>query len=549
MLNRRDLMTFGGASIFLSLLGSSLNTLKKSEGKNNLNFINKNDQQNYIQINLYGGPSRWVFDSLLTPYDNDFFPTPMVGTQFSDDLGNMSYKTKKISGINFPSLWSDKISGQRGPIGFENLIDNTIFIRGVDTKASGHPQASTKTVRPNSAGDSLHGIISDNSSSPLSSIIMGSNPVTRSFQSQKRGAVQVDIGQRKMFEGIFRNFHVKTDNPNKLINEALKILNVNKGKNSQYVKSLTESSELLFDDFERFNSEYLHLLKKYEQLVKMTLHDLNIPGVNDFKLPGLKESDIRKNQNVMDKFGRYKLDYQTMFFGNDLRDNLKNVHLGFIPKQFALMEFMITNGLSNSFLISTPKEMGDLLYNVENRNNFLLSSFDNGSKNKTRDEVININMDTHDTGSIMGLVSTSMFFKGLSSCLSEFISVLKRKELFEKSLIHITSEFERIPEKDLHGSAHNEKSHTSTFLSGKIKSPSVHGNIFIGDKEMGTIGTSAPIKEIKRELNQDDIAETITGLLNIPSPVRRSEKIIKEVNGKWVAQLPKAKNLEGSSVF
>jgi hypothetical protein len=542
--SRRKFVTLGAASAFLGMLYPVLQSSKKLNKVSQLDFRNKVNDKNYIQINMYGAPTRWNFDSLLDPQGKGVIHDPSVGTSFKDDLGNLQFKQKKHGKYYLPELWDSSVAGLAVDQKLSSLLPNMIFMRGVDPKTVGHPQSSVKTVRANMRGQSLHGLNSNSSSSPLPSVLMGNNPATRAFRGDNRSAIHLSLTSKNLFKDLFKIFHNSSSVETSEVQGIIKKL---KKKDPSYFKNMQTSTELFFDEIDVFNDEYMRLFNKYTYLVSRTLHDIPIEGVNDFKQAGLKKKDFSKLSAPLDKFGRFALDSQHIAFGDDLREMFKTSNLGSLPHQFALTEFLITRRLSNSFLLTTPNEIGRLLYNVDNRSNASLSSFSNGFYKSSNSPFLDISMDTHQTGSTINLYLTSMFFKGLGSCLVELVSALKRENIFDQTLIHLTSEFDRVPENNLAGSSHNDRAHSSSFISGKIRETSVIGNTFLGNKRLGSIGTCAPLKSLGRSLTQDDMTETLSNLLEIPSPVRRSVSLIKDSPSGWVSTLPEAKNIEGAS--
>lgn len=543
MANRRQFISLGAASAFVSMLYPALKYSQDSKDSARLDF-SQNKNNNYIQINMYGAPSRWNFDSIIDPFSEGHIKQTSVGTSFSDDLGNIQYKHHKHGDFYLPEIWNSKVAGNAVDKDLSQLLENMIFVRGVDPKSIGHPQSSVKTVRSNLSEQSLHGLNSNSSTSPLPALLMGNNPATRAFRGDKRGAIHLPLVSQNLFQEVFKIFHLKEMAP---VEEVQKIIKSFSNIGPAYFKKMESSTELFFDNIDLFNDEYFRLLNKYSRLVERTLHDIPITGVNDFKMPGLSNKDFSKNSSPLNKYGRFKVDYQHIACGNDLRQMFKTANLGHLPHQFALTEFLITRGLTNSFLLTTPNEIGRLLYNVDNKNNAFMNSFSSGKLSRSNHSKIDISMDTHQTGSVINLYLTSMFYKGLGSCLIELVDSLKSNNLFDKTLIHLTSEFDRVPEFNLSGSAHNDRAQSSSFISGNIKETSVIGNIYLGDKEMGTIGTSAPILSLGRRINQDDMAETIAHLLDVPSPVRRSISLIRKKKSGWISTMPDAQNIEGLS--
>ncbi len=91
---------------------------------------------------------------------------------------------------------------------------------------------------------------------------------------------------------------------------------------------------------------------------------------------------------------------------------------------------------------------------------------------------------------------------------------------------------------------------TSVF-GGVIKGPMVLGNIYAGTEEpgtfQGTTGVGAPIENFPGKMvNQNVISSTLSELVGVRPLVPRAHPLVKVEGGQAVAQVEKAKNIEGA---
>ncbi|MCO4794915.1 MAG: hypothetical protein KC493_14440 [Bacteriovoracaceae bacterium] len=557
-MNRRDLIVKGFKSLVLAGVLPQFSACIRSElEKDYLFSLNENDF-NFVQLNLYGGPVRWMFDNFLKPKDeNEFVPTKMVGGRFKNSDGDVELNFIKRYGYNVPEFWGLK---SKSGLEHSSLLENMITIRGVNINVSGHPLGIIKTVRPDSTKPSLQGVISDNSKSPLPSVIFGSNPATRSYFSNERGGLQVPLNESNLLKQILNPFVMaeekslfgKKNKKDKIIKSVLENLDGVYGSEDKYLKELRGSLDLFIDNLDPYLEEYASVLEKYEKLISENTKEFDGLSIDKLKLRELNTSNLKEIEKE-ESWGRYKIDYQTYLRGSNLEEMLASADMGHIPHQFACTEFLLKRGLSNSLMLSTPNEMGSFLYGCNNTGNISQKSFEKKKIIPAKEKSISIQMDSHHTGTVLQTAASFMFYRGLVPCLDRFKNELKKvktkegKTLFDKTLIHICSEFERIPRDDEAGSEHNHSSHTSSFLSGSIKKFKVCGNIKTGNKELGTIGTSANVDHFKREIFAKDIYQSVCDIVGVKSPVPRAKGLLKWEGDEIIPTFDELKNVKGES--
>jgi len=493
-----------------------------------------------------------MLDNFLIPKQGmEFLPTKMVGSHFSSSDGDVSLKTIERFSFQVPHFWGLK---QHNGVEHSELLKNMITVRGVDINVLGHPLGIIKTVRPNSEHPSIHGLISDHSKSPLPSVIFGSNPATRSYHANKRGGLIIPLRKENLITSILspflmsdeKSFFGAGDKRDRILKEVLNNIDAVKGFDSIYKNELKSTLRLFVDDLQPILNEYEETHARYQDIIKRNIYNFEGLDINRLKLPSLKPTHAKE-------WGRYKIDHQTYLGGENLEEMLSSAHPGTLSEQFACTEVLIKRGIVKSFMISTPNEMGCLLYNCHNKGNFLNSSFNNSKLIKVKDKNCVIQMDSHETGTILTTASAFMYFRSLIPCINNLKVELKNiklgnnKTLFDKSLIHLSSEFERRPREDESGSDHNNHSHTSSFISGSIKKFQMLGNITVGRGRLGTIGTAAPVTKINRTIAARDVYRSVCNILKIECPLPRTHSLLKWDGDTIVQGFEELKNVRGES--
>lgn len=560
-MNRREFLQKQLKIIWMTSLSTSFFSCLNKKTINNLQFEIPKERRNYVQINLYGGPARWMLDNFLKPTsDDEFISNPMVGTRFINEKGHVELGLTEFGNYLIPDLWNFEFQSKRK---MKSILSNAITVRGVNANTGGHPGANIKTVRPTQGLSSIHGLISDSFKTPLPSILMGSNPAVRNYSGKNKEAIFTDIElmkKKSLLEQVLSPFLVHTkrslfqdkNQQEILLEESLKDLKEAFPQDKTFLQNLEESKKLFIENLKPFINEYDQILRKYELVAKVNSEGFS--GLSSIEQFSTLDNKAFKKGAKNEDWGGHKINYDQYLRGDNIEEMFSSSHLGYIPAQFATAEFLLKKGLSNSILITTPNEMGNLLYRCQNNGNLDLKSFSQGKSIPHRSKEFSQEMDTHQTGTIMSTISQNKFYRGMMGCLDEFIEGLKKthhhgKNSFDHTLIHLTSEFERIPKEDLSGSDHNPYSHTSTFISGAIKDFKVIGNIHIGDKEMGTIGTAGKLASMKRKLIPGDIYHSICEFMEIDNPIPRTHSLLKRKGEEVIPSITECKNIAGKSIL
>lgn len=571
-MNRRDLLKGIFTSSALALpIYKLIEILIKNDSFSPLGAPTIESTRNYIQFNFYGGPTRWCYDHFLSPYENRIIHNPMTFNQINPNISpdKQIHKTYKYKNINVPLLWDEDLLSKRK---MSNLLDNSLTIRGVHLEGtSGHPMNSSKMVAPSIGGLSIDGILSDMSKKPLSSITVGDTPANRAYRSRRNSNIKISGNVKNRLEYLLSPFHLDSKEENKnneleqIVDEAIKVLN--KSKESKNLKSDLKKARVFFrDNISNFLNEYNSLISKYKEIIDKALK-YKIKGIDDSPVPTIKLPIIVKgNVEIEDVLGPYRIN-NIYFMNEDLREILDKIEVTRLAEDFALAEFLSKYGLTSSVVFSDKNEIGEMFKNVSSkrtlRDTDIIKSYNPernettlSTKSKYRKETPQLSFDSHSVGSVINLLTCAKYYYVFSSCLDEFISTLKsieiyNKTLFDETVIHVTSEFDRVPNSNLSGSGHNEEAHVSTFYSGIIDGPLVLGNIYIGtnnkDKQWGTIGSSAPVKALGSKTGISHLSSSLSCLLRIPPIVRRSPSLIKIENEKVIPIIELAKNIGDSN--
>jgi hypothetical protein len=137
------------------------------------------------------------------------------------------------------------------------------------------------------------------------------------------------------------------------------------------------------------------------------------------------------------------------------------------------------------------------------------------------------------------------------NCIQELVATLTAKSLFNKTVIHIGSEFNRSPRADGSGSDHGFYGASASIISGMISQYALIGNIYANGKDSanspyaGTWGRAAPFAvstNESRPILVQDIALTIGSMLNTAAVSANGYILLNAGNG-WKPIRKEAKNV------
>lgn len=551
--NRRDFFKgLGATALMLSspeklIMGSILdgvlnNARAQSNGVPGKNLIN---------IFMPGGPSRWYFDLPIRPNGNDtIVDNKMVKTRFSLSSGSLvpEYDTFQVGNSFLPYLWKSRIptaDGSTVPMGY--LAMSAVFIRGYDMVNDSHDINLNRHNAPVSGNVSLSGIFADNSNRPFPNVRTSRTLDHKSAQG--KSSVRVPIENTSPFVDLMAPFNLTTQqsfNRREAMDQAIKNLHKNLsgalGAKNPYTDFLLQERDSAIDLYTKgvdgLATKYTTLYNKYRNLEVRSYTSALGEGLDDNAIP------VLNNNNYIIDASAQNVPTSTTPTG-DLRTLVDGTTaFGDLAKSFAAAEYIITEGLSSSFMMN-PSAMNslnfgaDLKYALKDN----LTTMVTGRKNFT--------FDAHFTGAVPALYVFSHAYRAFAACLYELITQLKAKNIYNDSIIQLSSEFNRSAAASGAGADHGftgcGTSLYSGIFEGTIGSMTI-GNIAVNSANgsyKGTWGLAAKSTELgNRNILIGNLASTVTHLMGYQSPTPNDVPLIKiDGAGKLVPILGAPKNV------
>ena len=536
-------------------LYGALSTISYSSLNPKILAANQNQNINYIQINIAGGPSRWNFDNPIAPFTkSSFVPHPMIVNSFmnkgnSNLASSLSYKRTKVNGLLMPSFWNETTLTSKGIKNVSGLLDNALIIRGCHMRNDGHSLNNRKLSAPTPGSSSISGLLADKLSHHLFPAVnlvanSGIEAVAGGAFKSEQDSVQINTPQ----------------NSNNHLSYLLNPFIMNPSTSHRWKRLIqAELGQAIAKNYKKLLEKHSKRKKFYQEIIKNGLDPYQLYNIGERPTQGALLEKL-KSGKIHQDFVKY-LNYDYFIGNTDFRTILQNSKIENMADQFASAEILITEKLCGNITLNI-NTISNLFY----ENSFSATDIDreflkNGSTQffySQKSKMLSGNNvkhsfqpDSHDTGLMPNLFLTQALFKAISGCLLEFKQILEKNSLFDKTLIHIASEFDRDPRPDCSGSEHGWNGHISSFYSGSIKGLKVIGNIYTKSpgesyyKDNGTWGQGAPIKENgNRPLVYGNIASSISNVLNIKSPSQNDKPLFEMKSGKINTLIDEAKNID-----
>lgn len=490
----------------------------------------------YIHFSLPGGPPRWMFDLLLTPdgLTSSNFVAGGFGTTIEKSGSEFTAKynvEKHVVGkktVYLPPVWNMDLSKQD----FSSLLPHTVFIRGLDMEINNHALSNARQVAPTIGGLSINGMVADRAERPMPSIIEANSGAATAFKSKKGlGASTIAYTENattnpvgtilKPFQNFPKERAVHAGHSVRLQEQAFKEfekLATQRGIASSAITNAYDNAMALIDqDIYRLSELWANTVAKYRSILNEALHPSKgtLPGIFNTKVSGNKNGPFRFNLNAADHVELA-----------DIRDMVTpSMTSPRMAENFALAEILLDTATSNMTLSLAP-----------------LTTVFNGKAN------FNMTHDQHYVGSVVSTMMTTLFYRGVLGCMTELVSALKAKGIFDRTVIHISSEFNRTPKNDHSGSDHGFMGSNTTLITGMVQETQVVGNIqkaSYSNTYTGTFGVATPyvLDNFNRPIQVNDVARTITAMLGVDDIVTNGRSLLIPVNGKWVLRKAEAKNV------
>lgn len=506
-----------------------------------------------LNLSMNGGAARYYWDLPLKPNgvsDNIDF-NPCCITKFGSNItGNGTYDITQVGDYYFPSIWNTNIPlTGGGSTSMKNLADNMLTIRGIHLPQSGHVFGRHLQMIP-LPGQSLLGAVADESNLPLAAVGGDASLfISNKGYSMVNGDIQNPL--EKILQPFLnaRNFRsVGNSAIEASIDNVLDFMKTQSESKHKFLPTTFETrrnaKKMMKREYGNLSDAFNNLNSKYSDLISRSLRDtnLNLAGVEDRAIAG-------------DGSGKYNFGQvpgassRVRYKGSDLRSTIvASTNIENLSNVMSIMEFMLTEGYTSVCSYSIGKVI----------NNLSLSNLVREDGNSSHPNIGNtsIGFDGHYLGSHTSLFYYTKFYRALSSTTNELINSLKsvsngQGNMFDKSIITLTGDFNRQPRNDSSGADHGSDGSNFTILSGMIPKLTVIGNTteydasnYLSDKWGGSWGVAANVEELgNRLISMGNIASTVCTMLDRPSIVPNDQSLVKKVNGQIESILSAPKNL------
>lgn len=514
-MKRRKFLKSSAHLAMLSSYSYGLQMLLNTCMKSNQVWGQPSTEMNYLNFQLPGGPPAWCFDQPLNPHNNKSdFHGGLFGTEIIQSAGKFEpvYRAYKQSfggkEVYLPPVWRLK-SAYSGEA-FSGLLNNIMMVRGIDMEINSHTVNRERIVRPVTSRPSIHGLVADRSTKPLAAIGMSRTYGTNAFKSQ-RGLSMVGFNPARPIQDIVSSFQgrvTKAEDLSFSVTQTLEALDqyaIERGLSSQGAEKQQMAAYAMFArNLDAFSDQWDSLYKKYQAIVAAEIR-APFPGITDVN-PVSDDSNYYKHA-VRD----------TDVLSGSLKDQITSkTHINRMAQSFAFVEFAISQNISSSYSL-------DIL---------------SGRVMSLLKDVTFITADQHSVGVINSIYFTSLMYRALLGCILELKKFLQGNGHFDKTVIHISSEFSRTPKEDGSGSDHGFNSGTATLFSGMISTPGLVGNISkLSQKPSflkrypGTWGEAAPFFD-NVPLTNDDLVNTLCEIFEIEKLAVKGRSLVRKNGGQ-----------------
>ncbi len=505
-----------------------LNSLMETILGNNLAQASSSRGLYYLNIQMPGGSPRWYFDQPLNPFNKN---ADVIKGNFGTLLKKSGSSARPILAgkkIDFggqevfmPPVWNLK-SAATG-IEFKDLLNDTMMIRGVNMELNSHTVNRTRIVRPVASSPSIHGLLADKSELPIAASGLSGTYGTQAFKSEKgTSIVQVNPGTPiPDLIAAFQQDVTKADELQPSTKQIISALDRYAASNNFPSLGAEKQQMAAYDMFARkldsFNARWQGLYKKYRDIIAKEIR-APFPDVTD--VGDTSDESVFYNTNT----------------NRPVKGSLKstigtNTHINQTAQAFAFAEFALTENISSSVTVDASTQV---MQGVVGHGN--------------------VTCDQHRVGSCASVFYTSLFYRSLLGCITELRAALTTAGIYDRTLIHIMSEFSRTPKKDGSGADHGFLGASTTLISGMISSPGLIGNIrhesannSTKSRYPGTWGESGNFfPGENRAILNDDIVNTVCNILDLPQIAVKGQSLISQNGGnvewakKWELKNVKA---------
>jgi hypothetical protein len=492
-------------------------------------------------FNFYmtGGPARWMWDLPLSNQATENLGNPSLITVYGNGGSPGVYKSTLVDGIYLPWFWSGNLpTSNGGVIQAAKLAHHMFMIRGVEHASDGHALNANRMLAP-VPGPNLPGLVADSSTRSVPSIgITGTNsyfnsakglshlmaPPGKTLLSAAMAPFQQTSSEGLLMNDLSLGLPLGTESATQAVFDTFfSAMAQNAGSLQRFMPSTfldrQNAKQLMKRNYAALAAEYTNLQAKYQSLVSRALEStepsLQLIGVDDVAIPG-NPNNNHFSMTVRDDSNDTIAGRIPIYSGADLRgiftDSTEIVNL---VDTFILAEYMLKNGLSQS--------VSGFLTGRLNKLKLDQVHLDGIAGAPTLDLLGDFWIDQHEDGAAITLMINTRYFKAISSCLYELISVLKAQSMFNTTMINMVSEFSRMPYAGGIGTGHGYKGAPFSFINGKVNGAISIGNIGFEKQgnltltERGLWGAAAPTIG-NRTINAGNVASTVAAIVGVKSP-------------------------------
>ena len=391
---REFLIDSGKATAFLGALDTIFGSLLSSSMSKAYGAVPAGGFANFLHINMYASPPRWMFDLMLNPKNaaNEFLANGLVKNIYTDPSStgryhhnNVGYRvvespykmrTTDAQGIFVPHLLSRQVpraGGGTRPAW--NLLQNMISIRGIDVLNAGHPGANQLHQAAVVGSPTISSVTGDNASlSPtdptinvMRAISLTPSPGSIYKSAQGYSGIRYDVSSTgnqltKLFSSLQplssvisnAQFLNNKDALEYQIEDALKALQP--GAVRYYTGLMNDSSgafKILTDDtvttFSALASDWSALFDKYNGLLQ-TVMSSTFAGINDKRIGTATPASLTAAERLFYGYSPLRDVAINQDAGGvvDLRLILADATATRLAGQFAVTEFLMTRGVCPS---------------------------------------------------------------------------------------------------------------------------------------------------------------------------------------------------------
>ena len=493
--------------------------------------------RNYINVAALGAPARYSFDHWVRVNSSDpaLAPNPMVATRLVANGGNYcdtAYETfhmnnTNAAGIEVPSFFKSSVQTSTANQPLTDLLANMLVIRGYGTGIDGHSGNHTAQLMPLNGASSISGTAADYSPAAFAAVQYPNRGTYTTFASanNKGLAVVGDPALQSLMEAFGPNTATKASalkaahaNTVAFYQQKLNSLAQLGDPTSQSLAvNVANARKLMKRGISDITAYWAPALNRYQTIINNALQtNSGIYGINDSPIVNSRGTNSMglPTDNLFHIFNNNSTPSLPTPSSFDVRTSLANATMANFASGLALAEYLISQGLGSVLEISMPQIDG------------VVAQIVTGATTATSNT--SISHDMHELGAVMTVTYTNALYRAFSAGILELSNQLKKTSIaggtnaWNETIVHLTSDFGRVPRSNGTGSDHGFNQMTTSVYSGCIaQGPFVVGNVtnagFIPGYD-GTQGLGAAIDGYTQLGRPTPLmaASTVTAMMRVP---------------------------------